>query len=155
MVPWALIAQKAAGATGATAQFAAPIAQSLGKAATQQRKLIHSDVEKLKKGQLGYSEAKKRRMLEEALGAARMQGVQGSELAQMQAQQMQGINTDSEQQAIIRRAEILRRLKEQAARNAANWNASAQHVGGMLGAAQSGGDIGGLASSVGGALGKG
>lgn len=157
MVPWAMIAQKIAGAAGETAQFAAPIAQSLGKAATQQRRLVHSDVEKMKKGQLGYSEAKKRRMVEEAVGAARRQGVQGSELAGLQAQSMQAANTDSEQAAILRRAEILRRLKEQAARNAANWSESTSHVGGMLGADQKGGgggDIGSMASSVGGVLGK-
>ena len=154
MVPWAIIAQKIAGAAGETAQFASPIAQSLGKAATQQRKMVRADVEKMKRGQLGYSEAKTRRKLEEALGSARAQGVSGSNLAQMSAKQMQAINTDSEQQAILRRAEILKRLKEQAARNASNWQESTKHVGRMLGANQKGGsgglDLGSLAATFGG-----
>jgi len=161
MVPWAMIAQKIAGAAGSTAQFAAPIAQSLGKAATQQRKLIHSDTEAMKQGKLGYSDAKKRRMLEMSLrqqaSAMGPEGMSSSQRAAASASAMQGINTDSEQTAILRRADILRRLKEQAARNSANWAESTSHVGGMLGADQKGGgggDIGGMASSLGSIMGK-
>jgi hypothetical protein len=109
-------------------------------------------------GQLGYSEAKKRQMVEAAMNQARAQGLGGQQLAQVGAQAMQAANTDSEQQALLRRAEVLRRMKEQAARNAVNWRQSAaafnQTMQSAAGAVGGGSSIGGMASSLGGVLGK-
>lgn len=160
MIPWAQIADTIQTGASGTMQTAAPILQSLGKAATQQRKLIAADVTAMKAGQLGYSEAKKREMVQQAMDMARAQGLSGQQLAQVGAQAMQTANTDSEQQALIRKQQVLQRLKEQAARNAANWTQSTSHVGEMLGQKQGGGssgggmDIGSMASSLQGVLGK-
>jgi len=153
----ALVGKAAKGggkAIGGTAQAIAPIAASLGKAATSQRKMIHADVDKLKKGQVGFSEAKKRQMLADSMRAQRaatkgtevdvrrqmaasggrsgafqqsLQDLTGTQ-AGASALAAQQINQASEQQAERRRTEILQRLKEQAARNKANWTQAAGGV---------------------------
>jgi len=172
--------KKGGSTVGGVAQTVAPIAASMGKAAKTQRKMIHADAEKLKKGQVGFSQAKKSQMLADSMRAQRAatKGTEANIQRQMAAsggrsgafqtglQDLTGtqagaaalaaqqINQQSEAQAERRRAEILQRLKEQAARNKANWTQSTSHIQGAMGGDSGGGqqmDV----NSLEGAFGKG
>lgn len=158
MVPWAKIAEAAQGVANSSTQLGAGIATSQSFANRQQRKLLKSDVDAMKRGQLGLSDAQQNQMAANAMQAAQAAQAPQIEAAQRMAaanpstastayttlgqmaansasagaQARSAASTQSAAQAAARRSEIIGRVSARAAENTANGKHYGQVAGQMM-----------------------